>query len=202
MSIHIHMEKRTERQLEIIEAAGKILTEDGVQGLTTKKLAQRVGFSESAIYRHFKSKEDIIVSLLSYLSESMDERFTELALNEKDALESFESLFMNQFQFFTKRPHYVVAVFSDGLLEASDRINQSVANIMQIKMKHLMHIIVKGQQMSVFTNTVTAEELVHIVMGTFRLQMYKWRQAHFEFDIERQGKNMIASILTLIKTKQ
>jgi TetR/AcrR family fatty acid metabolism transcriptional regulator len=195
------MEKRTERQLEIIEAAGKILTEQGVHGLTTKKLAQKVGFSESAIYRHFKSKEDIIVSLLTYLSESMDERFSQLSLNDKNPIESFEILFMNQFQFFTKQPHFVVAVFSDGLMEASDRINQTIARIMQVKMKHLMPIIIDGQQKDLFTNTITAEELLNIVMGTFRLQMYKWRQANFEFDIERQGKNMIASVLTLIKTK-
>lgn len=195
------MEKRTERQLEIIEAAGRILTEEGVHGLTTKKLAQRVGFSESAIYRHFKSKEEIIISLLTYLSESMDERFSQLGLNDKNPVESFEALFMNQFQFFTKRPHFVVAVFSDGLMEASDRINQTIVRIMQVKMKHLMPIILDGQQKNLFTNAITAEELLNIIMGTFRLQMYKWRQAHFEFDIERQGKNMIESVLTLIKTK-
>lgn len=195
------MEKRTERQLEIIEAAGRILTEEGVHGLTTKKLAQRVGFSESAIYRHFKSKEEIIISLLTYLSESMDERFSQLGLNDKNPVESFEALFMNRFQFFTKRPHFVVAVFSDGLMEASDRINQTIVRIMQVKMKHLMPIILDGQQKNLFTNAITAEELLNIIMGTFRLQMYKWRQAHFEFDIERQGKNMIASVLTLIKTK-
>ena len=111
------MKKRTERQLEIIEAAGKLLTEDGVHGLTTKKLASRVGFSESAIYRHFKSKEDIIVSLLLYLSESMNERFSNLDLSEDDPVSSFEQLFINQTEFFSKNPHFVVAVFSDGLLE-------------------------------------------------------------------------------------
>ena len=42
------------RQLEIIEAAGEILTESGLAGLTTKNLAAKVGFGESALYRHFK----------------------------------------------------------------------------------------------------------------------------------------------------
>lgn len=44
------------RQLEIIEAAGEILTESGLAGLTTKNLALKMGFAESALYRHFKSK--------------------------------------------------------------------------------------------------------------------------------------------------
>jgi hypothetical protein len=38
-------------------------------------------------------------------------------------------------------------------------------------------------------------------MGTFRLQMFKWRVANFQFDISRNGDNMIQSVLTLIKNK-
>lgn len=34
---------------------------------------------------------------------------------------------------------------------------------------------------------------------SLRLQMYKWRVAHFQFDIEKQGEDMIQSLLTLIK---
>ena len=44
----------TDRQIEIIEASGKILMEKGILGLTTKNLAQKMNFSESALYRHFK----------------------------------------------------------------------------------------------------------------------------------------------------
>ena len=39
----------TERQLEIIEASGKILMEKGILGLTTKNLAKEMHFSESAL---------------------------------------------------------------------------------------------------------------------------------------------------------
>lgn len=68
-------------------------------------------------------------------------------------------------------------------------------------MKHLMPIIMEGQQKNIFTNSITSEELIHIVMGTFRLQMFKWRIANFQFDINRNGDNMIQALLTLIKSK-
>ena len=193
------MKNRTERQLEIIETAGKILTEDGVQGLTTKKLANRVGFSESAIYRHFKSKEDIIVSLLTHLSESMDERLSNLELSEDDPESNFNNLFASQMKFFSEHPHYVVAVFSDGLLQESDRVNEAIESIMQTKMKHLMPIITSGKQKQVFTSSISTQDLMSIVMGTFRLQMYKWRLSGFEYDIVLRGNNTIQSLLKLIK---
>jgi AcrR family transcriptional regulator len=190
----------TPRQFEIIEAAGKILTLSGVSGLTIKNLAKEMKFSESAIYRHFTSKEDIIVAMLNYLSESTNDRLSGLTdtLGHK---ERFEALFKEQFRFFKNNPHFVVAVFSDGLMEESQRINEIIGKIMTVTIKHLMPIIKEGQQKGVFTNAITTEELMHIVMGAFKLQMFKWRIANFQFDIIKNGDNMVQSILTLIKNQ-
>ena len=190
----------TSRQLEIIEAAGRILTVSGVSGLTIKNLAKEMKFSESAIYRHFTSKEEIILAMLNFLAENIDTRLTNLP-QSPDPEERFKALFREQFRFFNSNPHFVVAVFSDGLLEESKRINETFMQLMRVKMKHLMPVILEGQQKGVFTNAITTEELIHIVMGTFKLQMFKWKTANFQFDIIRNGNNMVQSILTLIKAK-
>ena len=110
------MKEISERQKEIIEAAGKLLSNSGVSGLTTKKLAQEMGFSEAAIYRHFENKEAIIVGLLEFLKADMDQRLA-AAIKENNTPESkFKAIFKSQFDFFSENPHFVVAVFSDGLL--------------------------------------------------------------------------------------
>ena len=71
---------------------------------------------------------------------------------------------------------------------------------MAVKKKHLMPILLEGQQMKVFTNNITSDDLMHIVIGTFRLQMFQWRVANFQFDIVKSGNRMIEAILNLIKT--
>ena len=190
----------TSRQLEIIEAAGKILTSSGVSGLTIKNLAKEMKFSESAIYRHFASKEDIIIAMLNYLADGIDKRLSNLPKSAGPE-EQFKPLFIEQFRFFSENPHFVVAVFSDGLMEESQLINETILKLMNVKIKHLMPIMMEGQQKGIFTNAITNEELIHIVMGTFKLQMFKWRVANFQFDINRIGANMVQSILALIKNK-
>ncbi len=192
----------TDRQFEIVEAAGKILTTSGVGGLTIKNLAKEMEFSESAIYRHFTSKEEIIIAMLDFLAQTMDERNTATLTKDLSAEEKFKIIFRNQIAFFKKYPHFVVAVFSDGLMEESEKINDTISKIMSVKMKHLMPIIMEGQKKGIFTNCITTEELIHIVMASFRLQMFKWRAAKFQFDIQRQGENMIQAMLTLIKSKK
>lgn len=191
----------SERQLEIIEAAGRILTSSGVSGLTIKNIAAEMKFSEGAIYRHFKSKEDIIIAMLNYLAQTMDSRLTGTLATELSVEEKFIALFRNQFSFFKKNPHFVVAVFSDGLMEASQSINETILKIMDVKLKHLYSVLAEGQKKGVFTKSILTAELVHIAMGAFRLHMYKWRVANFSFDIKKSGDTMIQSVLTLIRTK-
>lgn len=189
------------RQLEIIEAAGKILTSSGVSGLTIKNLAKEMKFSESAIYRHFTSKEEIIVEMLNYLAESMDFRYSEVIKESKTAKENFLQIFQNQFEFFQTNPHFVVAVFSDGLMEESLKINQTINKIMQVKMKHLLPIILKGQTEGIFTNNLSKEDIAHIIMGAIRLQMYKWRIANFDFDMIKSGNRILNNLLEILEEK-
>ena len=188
------------RQLEIIEATSRILTKSGTSGLTIKNLAKEMNFSESAIYRYFESKEDIILTMMSYLAESIDERLTNIPQSSNPE-ENFRAMFQEQFNFFSKNAHYVVAVFSDGLMDESIRINEAIMKLLAVKMKHLFPLISDGQEKNVFTKAISTEELVYVVMGTFKLQMFKWRLFSFEFDLKESGNKMIESLLTLIKTK-
>lgn len=189
----------TSRQLEIIESAGKILTVSGVSGLTIKNLAKEMNFSESAIYRHFPSKEKIIITMLNYLADSIDERLLK-SLNNPDNTEGkFKSLFRSQINYFKNNPHFVVAVFSDGLQEESQQINETIKKLMETKIKHLMPIIIEGQKNGLFTNNVKSEELTNIVMGAFRMLLYNWKVENFKSDIMLHGENMVNSILSIIK---
>jgi TetR/AcrR family fatty acid metabolism transcriptional regulator len=102
----------SDRQLEVIEAAGKILTASGVSGLTIKNLAKEMKFSESAIYRHFASKEEIIIALLEYLATSMDDRYTNAISSEQPPEEKFTTLFQNQFSNEKNNPLFISNDFS------------------------------------------------------------------------------------------
>ena len=188
------------RQLEIITAAGEILTESGIAGLTTKKLAAKIGFAESALYRHFKGKEDIMVTMLQYLAAEMDKRLKDCLVNINEPELQMKEMFNNQFDFFKKNPHFLVAIFSDGLLEGSKVITGAIMQIMDVKRKYLLQIVRKGQDEGVFKNNLSVDDLVHIIMGSFRLHMQQWRMAEFSFDVKQKGNKLMSGILTLIKT--
>ena len=195
------MDAITDRQLEIIAAAGKILTSSGVSGLTTKNLAAAMQFSESALYRHFSSKEEILLAMLHYLADSMDQRLAHAVDTNQPVEMQLKLLFRSQMQFFQEQPHFAVAVFSDGLLEASERINAAMLQLMAVVMKHLHPIVAAGQQSDLFTATIPTSALLHLIMGSFRLLMFKWRISNFQFDISAAGDEQLQTLLYVLKSK-
>jgi AcrR family transcriptional regulator len=187
------------RQLEIIEVSGKILIEKGIKGLTTKTVASEMNFSESAIYRHFKSKEEILVALLSLLKQNMNKRLTSEIKPQNTAAESFKAVFTSQFNYFKKNPHFVVAVLSDGLLDESEEIKSIILQLMQNKMQLLAQILEQGKQTNEFTTEISTEDLLPIILGSFRFQMLKWKLSNFQYDITTEGNKTIDNLLALIQ---
>lgn len=189
----------TKRQLQIIDAAGKLLAKGGIQNLTTKKIAKEMKFSEAALYRHFKSKDDIVFAMLTYLASNIDKRISEIINSDGHTIEKLKTMFNNQFTFFNKNTHYLVAIFSDGLWENNEKIHQAVKQIMTVKQKHLNDIFVEGQSKNIITSNISAQTLTHIIMGSFRLHMLKWKMNDFKFDLIKTGNQLIDDFLSLIK---
>ncbi len=190
--------KTSKKQQEIIESAGKLLMKKGIKGLTTKNLAQEMAFSESALYRHFKNKEDIIVLLLDYLENNIKERLDIIIQNDVTSVEKLQQLFQSQFQFFCKNPHFVVAILSEGLFDESEKINQSVMKIIHYKMQLITKIIEVGKENNEFTKAIETPEIVDIIIGSFRMMMLKWKFSKFEIDLINQGDKIMNTTIKLL----
>jgi len=68
---------RQERRLEITAATLEILAEQGMHAWTTSALAARVGVSEATLFRHFSSKDEILISAFRDLIQSIQTRVTD-----------------------------------------------------------------------------------------------------------------------------
>jgi len=53
------------RQGQIKKAVLEIISSEGIGKLSTRNLASKIGVSEGALFRHFSSKKDIMLSILA-----------------------------------------------------------------------------------------------------------------------------------------
>jgi|TARA_R110000737_G_scaffold182215_1_gene205641 TetR/AcrR family fatty acid metabolism transcriptional regulator len=191
-------EKISPRQLDIINASGKLLTSKGSSGLTIKNLAKSMKFSEAALYRHYRSKEGIIVSMLEFLASELDNHFNAMDKSKKPN-ERFLDYNKCQIDYFKANPHFVTVAFSDGLFDSTDKINNAIAGVGTVLQKHLIPIIMDGKLDNTFPMEVHSEKIVHILLATSKLHMSKWRLSNYTSDLERTGMDMSETMLNIFK---
>jgi len=72
----------TPRQEELLGYALELVREGGLARLTVRRLSRRMGFSEAALYRHYPSKESLLLALLDRLTERLLGPMRQLARQE------------------------------------------------------------------------------------------------------------------------
>ncbi len=74
------MPKQQNTRQKIIDAAIDLIAEKGYKGASVRKIAAKVGIRESAIYNHFKNKEEILKEIVEQIfttpfeTENLEER--------------------------------------------------------------------------------------------------------------------------------
>jgi AcrR family transcriptional regulator len=58
-------DKMTEKQIKIINAAVETFSEKGFAASSTSEIAQKAGVAEGTIFRHYKTKKDLLLSIVA-----------------------------------------------------------------------------------------------------------------------------------------
>ena len=189
----------THKQKEIIEASGRVITQKGFSALTVKNLAIEMGFVESALYRHFHSKEDLIIMLIKFLQSNMEERFEPILKSDLTDLDKIKYIFESQFSYISEHPYFLIAILSEGIPDDSPQIRESLLNLLSYKMdviNNLFHNLVHaGERQS----AINVANLVLFLMGGFRILLLKWKLTEFSFDLKKEGNELIHSFFQIIK---
>lgn len=76
---------RTPRQEELVDIALELAREGGLGGLTVRRLADRAGFTEAALYRHFPSKSALLQALMGRIESRFLPQMRRIAEDEARA---------------------------------------------------------------------------------------------------------------------
>ena len=77
------------RQSEFIDAALHIIATRGIAALTTRSLAEQVGLSSGAIFRHFASLDALLVAVVTRVATVLDGTFPSTQLAPREQLLNF-----------------------------------------------------------------------------------------------------------------
>ncbi len=188
----------TERQKEILDAAINIISKKGIQNLTIKNLSKEIGFSEPAIYRHFKSKIDILLTILSMFENQMRKYNSQINSDSNSSLKQLHLIFKNNFNNFSENSALASVIFSEEIFQDDKRLSEKIYSIMSFNFEFVKSIIKKGQKNKEIRSDIDAEQLILIIMGSLRLIIKKWTLSNYSFDLKKKGEKLWESLNTIL----
>lgn len=183
-----------------MEAATNRISTFGIQNLTTKRLAEDIGLSEPALYRHFKSKNEILLSLLEYFKTEMKTRIQSLVFKSTDtAGDKLRAIFLSQLKAFTNKPAIVSVIFAEGIFHFEESLSSKVAEIMDMMQAFVIANVEEGQKNNQYNKLISASTLTTIIIGAMRMNVLKWQLSKHETNLVKDGKTILEGILKLIE---
>lgn len=190
----------TERQIEIIEAATHRIDKFGIQELTIKNLAADLNLSEAALYRHFKSKNDILLGILTYFNLEMEGRIAKIvAEKEKPPSELLNQIFKSQLDTFVQNPAIVSVIFSEGIFQFNKELRDKISTMMTVMQNTINTVVARGLEGGTYGKLLGADSITTIIMGSMRMVVLKWKLSGNKSNLAGDGKKILGGILKMIE---
>ncbi len=110
-------EEMTEKQQAIIKAAMEIIFEKGFAASSTSEIAKKAGVAEATIFKHFKSKDNLLFTLIAPIliklikSVGLKEPRRILGIPEMSVEERLSALFLERLRFAAENwPHFKIFI--------------------------------------------------------------------------------------------
>lgn len=130
----------------LIEAALDIINKLGPQGLTIRKVAQRVGVSHAAPYRHFPDKDHLVLAVVERGFELLDQQIEQARADAgNDPLLQFAAGGDAYLNFALNHPAYYRVMFSGDLL--SSKGNSALRHTSAAALQRMVADMKTGQQL-------------------------------------------------------
>ena len=156
------------RKEQIAEAAATLLSEDGVRGLSMTALALRVGLVPSAIYRHFKTKEDVLFAAIDAITDRLLGAIRGACEETSDPVERLRLLLMRQGRMIIENRAIPREFSGDEIYrdhpERREKLYQSIARYVA-KVSSVIH---EGQIKGQIRKDIDALTLTLVYIGLWR----------------------------------
>jgi AcrR family transcriptional regulator len=192
------MKNFTDRQEQIIQTSLDLIANSGIHGLTIKNISKDVGISEPAIYRHFESKTDILLGIISKIKENSAVNTFVTTDEAQTTVDIIRKTFFGRAKRFTKNPSIAAVIFSESIFENDSKLAEEIGSIMEKSQIKIVNIIKKGQKLGEITDRIEAEQLALMIIGAFRLLVTKWHMSKNSFDLEVQTEKLFKALERLI----
>jgi AcrR family transcriptional regulator len=173
----MQIRKRTKiRRLQIIDIIRSIISSKGIEHVTISEIASRIGTTKTAIYRHFKSKQDILSLLIDNIEETLMKALNE-AMTSEDPIQNLKNILLAHLTYARKRRETSFIVIMGVMQFSNPLIRQKISKLIQKYLQKIQRILSVAIKSGLVKNDInpkiSAIAFLGLIQSTVTVLSYK-----------------------------
>ncbi len=174
------------RQKQIVDAARKVIIKYGSEHVTVRRIAKEVGFTEGAIYRHFKSKRDILSLMADHIEDSLLGDITGQSANGNTPLETLDITLRSHLSTIAQRHGVSFQVIAEIISLGDKKLNKKIYNTLNKYIDRLKQMISDAVQAGELRDDVDLDGSAMVLFGMIQGLVNIWALSGYSFNLEHR----------------
>lgn len=168
----------------LILSAIEVISEYGLQGLTTREVAKRQGISESTIFKHYKTKNELILAVLDHFSQYDKAIIESMKGKESNPIEAIMYFVDSYVTYYENYPAITAIIHTYEGLMREPELSDTVKRIFNHRLSTIRSLIDQAKCLKKLQVDVDSENLTDVIIGLERVITLKWRINNYNFSLK------------------
>ncbi len=176
------------RQKQIAQAALKLATSNGLKGLSIAGIAAEVGLVPSAVYRHFKNKDQVVDAIFKLIRERLLGNVRKVAEETEDLVDRLRRLLMLHIKLIRENRGILRIVFSDEVMNGPPERKARVHSIIREYLGAVADMVHQGQEAGVIRTDLEANMASGVFLGLIQPAAILYHLSEGQYDVIRHAE--------------
>ncbi len=183
---------------QIIDAAVKIIAQNGYHHSQVSKIAKEAGVADGTIYLYFKNKEDILVSLFEEKMGKFIQKIEEELAGES-SIEAKLLILITMHLMQLQKDHSLAIVTQLELRQSNIELRNRINEVLKGYLKLIDTIILLGIEDGVFREDLEVRITRQMIFGTIDEVVTDWVMKEHKYDLVQLCEPVHAMLLAAMR---
>jgi AcrR family transcriptional regulator len=189
------------RRKQIVDAVRHLIIKRGAEHVTVRGIAQEVGISEAAIYRHFRSKKDVLCLLLDEIEQDLIDDVGHERNGTITTLSTVDAVLRNHLSAIEKRRGVRFQVIAEIISLGDRSLNRRALATVDKYIACLEQLLSECQGAGAIRKDVDVKSTATLLFCAVQGIVNIWALSGYSFDPIERYEPMVAIVLKAVEPR-
>lgn len=157
-----------ERRTATVEAVVELAAEQNPSEITTTAIAERMGLTQGALFRHFSSKDAILQAVMTWIGERLLGRLDQAATGVASPLAALQAIYTAHIDFVAEHPGVPRMIFGELQRPAETLAKRMVQTLVHSYGQRIRRLLEAGKAQGELAADLEVDAAAVLFLGTIQ----------------------------------